>query len=147
MPLTPVSFSYCWVVLYDFECLLLSTLTLFYSFCSLHSASVFPFTVGSIQACVITFVFVSSCLLCLMFIVGLCPSVTILLTCLLVFVISNDFGFSFFIFVDIYTCYGMIGCVAFVSVTTCADALLGIIVCVPFPDSHLFEIRVRLFES
>ena len=81
-----------------------------------------------------------------MFIVVLCPSVTILLTCLLVFVISNDFRFSFFIFVNIYTCYGMIGCVALVSVKTCADALLGIIVCVPFPDSHLFQIRVRLLE-
>ena len=45
-----------------------------------------------------------------------------LLTCLLVF--SNYFDFSFFIFVNIYTYYGMVGFM------TCADALLDLLVCV-----------------
>ena len=38
----------------------------------------------------------------------------------------------------------MIGCVAFVSVKTCGDVLLDLIVCVPFPDLHLFEIVIGM---
>ena len=77
------------------------------------------------------FVFVSSCLLRLMFIVVLCTYVTILLTCLLVFTITTSIIFFFFLlFVDLSTYYDMIGCVIFCSVATCANALLDIIVCV-----------------
>ena len=50
-----------------------------------------------------------------------------------------------------YTYYGMIGCVAFVLVTTCADALLDLVVCVcvcvPFSDLYLFKIRIGTRSS
>ena len=64
-----------------------------------------------------------------------------LLTCLLVF--SNYFDFSFFIFVNIYTYYGMVGCM------TCADALLDLVVCVcvPFSDLYLFKIGIGMRSS
>ena len=42
----------------------------------------------------------------------------------LVLVLGNYFDFYFFIFVHIYTYYGMVGCM------TCADALLDLVVCV-----------------
>ena len=45
-----------------------------------------------------------------------------LLTCPLVF--SNYFDFSFFTFINIYTYYGMVGCMTY------ADALLDLVVCV-----------------
>ena len=64
-----------------------------------------------------------------------------LLTCLLVF--SNYFDLSFFIFVKIYTYYGMVGCM------TCADALLGsvVCVCVPFSDLYLFKTGIGMRSS
>ena len=62
-----------------------------------------------------------------------------LLTCLPVF--SNYVDFSFFIFVNIYTYYDMVGC------TTCADALLDLVVCVPFSDLYLFKIGIGMRSS
>ena len=62
-----------------------------------------------------------------------------LLTFLLV--LGNYFDFSFFIFVNIYTYYDMVGCM------TCADALLDLVVCVPFSDLYLFKIGIGMRSS
>ena len=54
---------------------------------------------------------------------------------------SNYFDFSFFIFVNIYTYYDVVGCM------TCADALLDLVVCVPFSDLYLFKIGIGMRSS
>ena len=75
------------------------------------------------------FVFDSNCLLRLMFIVVMCPYVTILLTCLLVFSLCTYFDIiPFSLFRSLYVgYYDMIGCMTCVSPTTCADVLLDLI--------------------
>ena len=51
----------------------------------------------------------------------------VVLTCLLVFTISNYLDISFFVFADLYTYYGMFGCMTCVSLPTCANVQLGLI--------------------
>ena len=99
----------------------------FNSFCCL-SANVF----SSHFSASLCFCYPSFCLLCHFVI-------QYLLTCLLVF--SNYFDFSFFIFVNIYTYYGLVDCM------TCADALLDLVVCVPSSDLYLFRTEIGMRSS
>ena len=109
--------SFCCLSASVFSCAFGSVLTYFFCFCfqlsplSYFLCCIVPLCHFSASLC---FCYPSFCLLCHFVI-------QYLLTCLLVF--SNYFDFSFFIF-NVYTYYGIVGC------TTCADALLDLVVCV-----------------
>ena len=117
-----------------FGCLLLSLVTLHVNSSACLLTSIFSCAFNSVFASCYGFVFVSRVLLHFMFFVLLCPYVTVLcpfvfvirhcvccyhlrylLTCQHVFIISNYFDLTF---VNFYTYYDMISCVACAFVTT-----------------------------